>query len=66
MRVSCGWFLILRVFLEEAFKSTHVEIIGISPDSVEKQAKFVKDNKLNVCTPFFVHTKILTIYSFQS
>jgi len=32
---------------EEAFKSTQVEIIGISPDGVEKQAKFVKDNKLN-------------------
>jgi len=32
---------------EESFKSTQVEIIGISPDDVEKQAKFVKDNKLN-------------------
>ncbi|KLO12227.1 AhpC-TSA-domain-containing protein [Schizopora paradoxa] len=32
---------------EEAFKSTRVEIVGISPDGVEKQAKFVKDNKLN-------------------
>ena len=33
---------------DEAYKATGLEVVGISADSVEKQKKFVDDNKLSV------------------
>lgn len=34
---------------DPVFKNTNVRVIGISPDSVTKQKKFVDKNHLTVC-----------------
>ena len=36
---------------DEVFKSTEVEVVGVSPDPVEKQKKFVEKEGLTVCPP---------------
>jgi peroxiredoxin len=36
----------------EIYKNTNLQVIGVSPDSVLKQAKFVEKQKLNVSLRF--------------
>ena len=49
--------LILRFTENDAFKGSNIRVIGISPDSVEQQDVFVKNQKLTV---------IYSMSSFQS
>lgn len=38
---------------EEVFKNSHIQVIGISPDPVDKQKKFVEKHELTVSlSPF--------------
>ena len=42
--------MLMPVLDEEAFKSSHIEVIGISPDPVAKQKEFAEKQKITVRT----------------